>query len=157
MKKVEGALVICPQMDDNKYNTYSELENIAAYVFSEHRFDEPSDDELLFMLEKLSKYEILIYYTDSCNVYGAGQVNWMLLRNKENNKLYENLSTCCSCDGLEFLPEETSIKYLLSDHLGLFGKDENVFNEFYDGDDTSLTKNTLKKVIKDYVRDNFDN
>lgn len=78
----------------------------------------------------VKKYKYLIAYVDYGSYEGTG---WILMRDKETGKLYENHSGHCSCYGNEdqFEPEETTIQYLQSDKFSCYdyGGEEKLIKE----------------------------
>ncbi|MFZ4454289.1 hypothetical protein [Salibacterium aidingense] len=72
--------------------------------------------------EEVDKYEILIAY-ESVGMYGCDSSSFFLFRDKQTGKLYENHGAHCSCYGFEgqFDPEETTSKYLQSEHFAFYG------------------------------------
>lgn len=63
--------------------------------------------------EDLGRFDILIAYETE----GYSAESFLLLRERETGKLFENHASHCSCYGFEdqFEPDETTIQYLKSD------------------------------------------
>jgi hypothetical protein len=63
--------------------------------------------------EDVKKYHYMIVYTDYGSYEGTG---WMLMKEKQSGKLFDNHSSHCSCFGNEgqFTPEPTNLPYLKS-------------------------------------------
>ena len=146
---INQTLVIVP--GNEEIPSYYALEKQVALNFLITYYDrDPSFKDVDAMVNQLNKYDILIYHFDACDFYGCGAVSWMLLKHKKTKKLYENRTVCCSCDGLAFHPEETTVKYLLSDNLGLFGT-------AHPEDEECIISKSIKDKIKEYVRINLFN
>jgi hypothetical protein len=91
----------------NKNCNWSE-EDIKSIIITEYQADP----------NLVNKFEILIYEGDfDYDTYDES--SFMLLRDKETLKLFENHGSHCSCYGFEgqFEPKETTLTYLRSDNF----------------------------------------
>lgn len=86
-------------------------------------------------ISELKKYKFLIAYVDYGSYEGTG---FLLMRDKETGKLFENHSGHCSCFGNEdqFEPEPTDVIYLKSDK----------FSCYCYGDEDALIKKQISKI-----------
>lgn len=66
----------------------------------------------------LARFDVLVAY-ESVGAYGCDSSAWLLLKERNTHKLFENHASHCSCYGFEgqFNPEETAVDYLFSEHF----------------------------------------
>lgn len=92
--------------------------------------------------EMEDSYDILIAY-ESVGDYGCDSSSYFLLKNKQDNQLYEIHGSHCSCNGFEdqFQPTLVTVNYLKSDKF-----------HFHTGgyDDSGEKNNSL---VKDYINE----
>jgi hypothetical protein len=87
-------------------------------------------------------YDILIAY-ESVGDYGCDSSSYFLLRNKQDNQLYEVGGSHCSCYGFEgqFEPTLVTLNYLKSDKF-----------HFYTGGYDDFNKQNISSV-KEYINE----
>lgn len=115
-------------LEDLKSMTEKEIKDHIKYGYLKENQDNTNIDDI----------KILIAY-ESVGNWGCDSASWFLF--EQNNKLYENYASHCSCCGFEgqWEPEETTIEYLKS----------NVYFFCAGGYDKNVDEN--KKLIKDYI------